>query len=191
MINFEQIIKNGNFYFPAWTHYNKSDANVTCDRCRRTNLKCCIGYNNYDLCLDCTEDVVQILNRPIKPIQPTYEPIIMTEMEQNFIKPSQLRTRMEQEFIRPQMKTKMAQRMYNDNTITKMAQRMYNDNTITKMAQNMFEDDIMIRNRGGNGMDETKTFMRQRMFNLNNRGGNNINDFDEFRIGKSGRIDKK
>jgi len=164
MINFEQIIKNGNFYFPAWTHYNKSDANVTCDRCRRTNLKCCIGYNNYDLCLDCTEDVVQILNRPIKPIQPIYESITMTEMEQDF--------------IRPQMKTKMAQ-------------RMYNDNTITLMAQNMFEDDIMIRNRGGNGMDETKTFMCQSMFNLNNRGGNNINDFDEFRIGKSGRIDKK
>jgi len=177
MVNFEQIIKNGNFYFPAWTHYNKNDANVTCDRCRRTNLKCCIGYNEYDLCLDCTEDVVQILNRPIKPIQSTYEPIIMTEMEQNFIKPG-MRTRMEQDFIRPQIKTKMAQ-------------RMYNDNTITLMAQNMFEDDIMIRNRGGNGMDETKTFMCQSMFNLNNRGGNNINDFDEFRIGKSGRIDKK
>jgi hypothetical protein len=165
MVNFEQIIKNGNFYFPAWTHYNKSDANVTCDRCRRTNLKCCIGYSEYDLCLDCTEDIVQILNKPIKTIQPRYESIIMTEMEQNFIKPSQIKTKMEQ--------------------------RMYNDNTITKMAQNMFEDDIMIRNRGGNGIDETKTFMCQSMFNLNDRGGNNINDFDEFRIGKSGRIDKK
>lgn len=48
-----RIIKEGTFYNPAINHYNKANGSVNCDRCKRHNLPCCIGFEDQDLCMDC------------------------------------------------------------------------------------------------------------------------------------------
>lgn len=53
------IVKYGKFYYPASTHYGSLTANVTCDRCQRSSLTCCVGYADSDLCMGCVEIVVQ------------------------------------------------------------------------------------------------------------------------------------
>ena len=50
----------GTFYQPANLHYSGSGS-VNCDKCQRTNLKSCIGYQNYDLCLECITQVEKII----------------------------------------------------------------------------------------------------------------------------------
>lgn len=45
---------NGKYYNPANSHYNKSGI-INCDRCHKTNIKICIGYNKIDLCMKCVE----------------------------------------------------------------------------------------------------------------------------------------
>lgn len=62
-INFDQIVELGRFYYPAWKHYNKQNANVTCDRCKRNRLTSCIGYMELDLCLPCADDVSSLISR--------------------------------------------------------------------------------------------------------------------------------
>lgn len=50
--------KYGTYYNPATKHYNnKPFTNVICDRCKRENLKSCIGHNNCDLCLRCVDEI--------------------------------------------------------------------------------------------------------------------------------------
>lgn len=51
---FERIVKEGNYYFPAWKHYREG-VNVVCDRCARVQLSASIGYADQDLCLNCAE----------------------------------------------------------------------------------------------------------------------------------------
>ncbi len=58
---FEQICKFGTHYNPASKHYNDIQ-NVVCDRCFRENLDICIGYEKYDLCFSCVQEIVRITN---------------------------------------------------------------------------------------------------------------------------------
>lgn len=55
--NYNKIIVNGVFYYPAWKHYGKP-ANVICDRCLKQELKACIGYVDQDLCLECVNSLI-------------------------------------------------------------------------------------------------------------------------------------
>jgi hypothetical protein len=51
----EHVLSKGTYYSPAWKHYTDS-ANrivVICDRCNTSDLSCCIGYGNLDLCMAC------------------------------------------------------------------------------------------------------------------------------------------
>lgn len=45
--------KNGKYYYPAWKHYDNSNANVQCDKCSQQWLVACLGLENTDLCLQC------------------------------------------------------------------------------------------------------------------------------------------
>jgi hypothetical protein len=56
----KQICEFGTFYCPAKKHYNNFDRSVVCDRCFTQNLKVCVGFETYDLCLKCVEAVVEI-----------------------------------------------------------------------------------------------------------------------------------
>ena len=47
-----RIVKNGKFYNPASTHYS-SGVVVRCDYCCKNNLEMSLGYENYDLCIEC------------------------------------------------------------------------------------------------------------------------------------------
>ena len=54
-----EVFKKGKYYNPASDHHLSKDddsgtvINVICDRCQVNNLKICIGYKDYDLCLKC------------------------------------------------------------------------------------------------------------------------------------------
>ena len=36
--NFIKIVNHGQFYYPAWKHYNNPNTNVCCDRCGKKYL---------------------------------------------------------------------------------------------------------------------------------------------------------
>jgi len=60
-VQFESIVRNGTFFFPATRHY-QNGSNVVCDRCARTNLPASIGYGDQDLCLACADRVSNQMN---------------------------------------------------------------------------------------------------------------------------------
>jgi hypothetical protein len=72
--DFVKVYKYGTFYNPAQTHYITEKKTVIvddeyldeildeigpvgCDRCNKIDLKCCIGYKDIDLCLECVNDI--------------------------------------------------------------------------------------------------------------------------------------
>ena len=63
---FKKIVEHGTYYFPAWKHYNNSNANVVCDKCHENNLTASIGYDKYDLCLLCANQLSHQLFAIIK-----------------------------------------------------------------------------------------------------------------------------
>lgn len=78
--DFNEIIRYGTFYFPAYKHYGVK-ASVRCDRCQRSNLNSCIGYGSKDLCLNCAEIVSnsiyctnEVLPHPYDPLNPNPHP---------------------------------------------------------------------------------------------------------------------
>ena len=57
------VIKSGNFYYPAYSHYNNGNNNVVCDLCARDWLFASIGYMQYDLCLTCANYVTSQMSQ--------------------------------------------------------------------------------------------------------------------------------
>lgn len=52
----QHILRHGKLYYPAHTHYGPSPhTRVVCDKCRRGDLRICIGVDSWDLCLPCAE----------------------------------------------------------------------------------------------------------------------------------------
>lgn len=109
---FLEIVKNGKFFFPAWKHYGNPSADVNCDRCKKSNLVCAIGYGTRDLCLSCAENICNknmhyhnyhdyppFMPGPI-PLNPHPHPYI-TRMAQDIFKPNL--TLMEQEIYKPNL----------------------------------------------------------------------------------------
>jgi hypothetical protein len=72
------VCKSGVYYNPAIKHYG-SICNITCDNCKKTKLDVCIGWDNYDLCLPCVDDINKEINSPGEDIN---------KKEQNPIEPS-------------------------------------------------------------------------------------------------------
>lgn len=58
----KNICEYGRYYYPATSHYESGTA-VQCDRCNDQNLKSCIGWKEYDLCLTCADVVAQRMTR--------------------------------------------------------------------------------------------------------------------------------
>lgn len=52
----KKICKNGTYYNPASSHYG-TQSNVMCDKCYEDNLKSSIGWESYDLCLTCVDEI--------------------------------------------------------------------------------------------------------------------------------------
>lgn len=63
-----QIARTGEYFFPASAAYpHIPEAVVNCDRCNKANLKACIHLGDRDLCLSCTEEVVNISDTILRP----------------------------------------------------------------------------------------------------------------------------
>ncbi len=52
---YKEISEQGTFYMPASKHYNDPTTNVYCNSCQKGSLQVCIGYKEYDLCMDCVQ----------------------------------------------------------------------------------------------------------------------------------------
>lgn len=101
-----QVIENGIFYYPAYEHYGNNEGNIICNFCSKSNLKCCIGYKDYDLCLKCSETIVNKqpnTELPINVMQDLYSQdyVPMTRMKQDSVM-----TRMKQDSVKPRTKIK-------------------------------------------------------------------------------------
>ena len=53
---FIRIYKYGTFYNPAYEHYGPK-GEVGCDRCLKEDIPSCIGWRDFDLCLECAADI--------------------------------------------------------------------------------------------------------------------------------------
>lgn len=57
-LGYFKLLENGTYYYPAWKHYNRK-TNVFCDRCNKQNLRACIGYAQFDMCLSCVDKLTK------------------------------------------------------------------------------------------------------------------------------------
>lgn len=118
MENYHNIVKYGRYFNPAKAHYQNAEC-VVCDRCHKTDLSICIGYEDYDLCFSCVEEVKRIMDRSKNHMN-------MTLMAQNQFRQIPL--------------TKMEQHQYTDDNskLTFMMQDQFRPNIITRMSQRQF-----------------------------------------------------
>jgi hypothetical protein len=57
-LGYFKLLENGTYYYPAWKHYNRK-TNVFCDRCNKQNLRACVGYSQFDMCLSCVDKLTK------------------------------------------------------------------------------------------------------------------------------------
>lgn len=137
------IVEKGTYYYPAYKHYGRM-TNVCCDFCSKSNLDCCVGFEDKDLCLRCVELFVendkknninpnnnfpQMTNLYRYPHQQTNQHII-TKMMQDSVRnnpnPTNIRmiTKMKQDSVRnnPTKMDSLMQTVENTKTHTFMMQ---------------------------------------------------------------------
>jgi hypothetical protein len=108
------ICQKGSYYIPAWKHYNTKDSNVQCDRCKRTNLVACIGWQKYDICLTCADKVAEqiyFVEEPLVP-EPAWDDKV-TFMDTSMYDATMPRTQMMTSVYKPRHVTRMRTSMYN------------------------------------------------------------------------------
>lgn len=59
---FIDIYRFGKYYYPASSHYGDYNGIITCDRCLKEDIKCCIGWKEHDLCMACMNFIDQYLD---------------------------------------------------------------------------------------------------------------------------------
>ena len=82
MQNFDLILQKGKLYVPASKHYPQMGfVIVNCDKCNKQNIKCAIGYENYDICLPCAAEVERrsLGIRPPPPFTSDNRPFVIGE----------------------------------------------------------------------------------------------------------------
>ena len=124
---FEKVIKLGTFFYPASKHYDRN-VSVRCDRCFKTDLLSCVGFEQLDLCLVCVDSVSKILDNKKAPVR------VVTRMMQSMVVPDfdsdlDTMTKMMQSMVVPNEnfgeRTRMFQSAINPgNNIGRMKQRM-------------------------------------------------------------------
>jgi hypothetical protein len=162
-----KIFKNGIYYSPSSRHYNKPNTNVVCDRCHKTPLDICIGYEDYDMCLSCIQEISKQLKRQKEMEKfPTcvydkfadrQSPETATYMQQGQFDPRLLTaTFMQQSQFRPRPSLR-------SKTMTNMEQAQFRP-TLTKMVQQAFRPGSEMYECGREKGEETKSFMVQSQF---------------------------
>jgi hypothetical protein len=111
------VYNYGTYYNPASKHYGGDHMTVNCDRCSRTNLKTCIGWQKFDLCNACISDIEKTVPR-FSDLKPgSYIPF----------------------FPEGEIKTLMMQPQFDTTTITKMSQSQFDTTSRTRMSQSQFD----------------------------------------------------
>jgi len=103
--------ENGTYFNPAAKHYNYRSVDIICDRCKRRPLKVCIGWDRYDLCMNCIQELSILREKfpdttakatlmmqsqflpATKMEQSQFTPTVVTRMEQSQFVPSTFPTR--------------------------------------------------------------------------------------------------
>jgi hypothetical protein len=138
------IVEKGTFYYPAYKHYGKI-TNVCCDFCSKSNLDCCVGLDDKDLCLRCVElfvendknnNLPQMTDIYRYPQQQT-NPHIITRMMQDSVRrnpqSSFMTTNMMQDSVRRNPQSSfMTTNMMQDS----VRQLVHDASTLTFMMQN-------------------------------------------------------
>lgn len=120
------ILERGRFFYPAGVHYGNPDASVVCDRCKRSGIKTCIGYDRYDLCLPCVDLVAARISVPTAVLPTSSLPPSLSDPTR-----TEYLTLMVQDMLRPSSLpvAAMGQTMYrplnNNEPRTRMEHRMY------------------------------------------------------------------
>lgn len=92
---YAHILERGRFFYPAGLHYGNPDTVVICDRCRKSGIKTCIGYESQDLCLPCVEQVASSIRADSGLTVPPPTPIIP-----RMVQPPMVQTLMMQDMLR-------------------------------------------------------------------------------------------
>ena len=68
----KNILEKGKFYNPALSHYESIPdvKTVFCDRCNKSNLTVCIGYEDCDLCMLCVHELTEKISGSVKSQKP-------------------------------------------------------------------------------------------------------------------------
>lgn len=88
----EDVARHGTYFNPASDHYKNPDV-ILCDKCHKSNLQVCIGYQDMDLCLDCVKSILDQQGdqdtqvRTLMMSSPTNPSGLMTKMETSSAKP--------------------------------------------------------------------------------------------------------
>lgn len=78
-----KIILYGTYYKPAYFHYEDKNIKVNCDRCHKNDLKECYGLAEYDLCMSCVYDCLDVIRDNHRGYKRE-----LTFMKQSIFKPS-------------------------------------------------------------------------------------------------------
>lgn len=152
-MNLMEIAKKGMYFCPAYKHYGQM-TNVVCDRCNKTNLKACIGYNDKDLCLKCADSLTNMLindSDNYKQVSIVRDFPVLTKMEQHKFVP--LHTTM---MMQNMMTKSSVKKNQNDETINKDIYEPHN--VVRRVKKHVITDDV-------NTIDnEMRTYMMQDMF---------------------------
>ena len=135
---FQNIRNHGTYYLPAWKHYGKY-VYVKCDRCGRNNLPESYGWDKYDLCIQCIDDIsndMPLTERQGQMTLPHRNINNLTRMRQNMNQSAKPKRPIGIDMSGnptddPMHMTLMVQSMYNpdiSNTVTFMMQTMFNSN---------------------------------------------------------------
>ena len=57
-VNYIEIIKKGKIYNPSFDHYRNHEVNINCNICSKVNIPICYGYKDYDICMNCTTELI-------------------------------------------------------------------------------------------------------------------------------------
>lgn len=142
-MNLMEIAKKGMYFYPAYKHYGII-TNVMCDRCNKTNLKACIGYDSRDLCLKCADTLISMSSQSVNTISTNREyPLTLmaqTAFEDDSSNNRKLGylTKMMQESIRPQKRTIKTKFVNKNSDIDSDSDSDSDNNMKTYMMQNMF-----------------------------------------------------
>lgn len=97
----ENIYRYGKYYNPAKSHYPyNQNSIVNCDKCNKSNLPVCIGWNDLDLCLGCV-DIISKRKDKFNCFGGLFDPTIVTNMMVSNINPDKQITYMAVSNINP------------------------------------------------------------------------------------------